>query len=54
MLHVPGGAEKVRSNTEMKFDIPCIQFASVGGTNHKDSSEKKTHYCKFCSGGVPE
>lgn len=49
----PWSTDQVSSNFEMKFDISCMQFASVGGTKHKDSSEKKTPSCKFCSGGTP-
>lgn len=41
------------TNIEMKFDIFCMQFASVDGTKHKDSLEKKTPSGKFCSGDTP-
>lgn len=30
-----------------------MQFASMDGTKHKDSSEKKTLSDKFCSGDTP-
>lgn len=40
----PWSTDQVSSNFEMKFDISCMQFASVGGTKHKDSSEKKNTF----------